>query len=234
MEETNGALASQTQMMTVLMHNILEHNHRQEHALPGVPVQRPAIEVHPPSDGSVVSQRSSNLGHSSHKMPHSEFLPSEATAFDLTLSSCGLNCTCTCHKRTRFRSPRFLNTIIGSLFLGYNASPLFGQKCNKEHCRSPATDIRYTYKFPHWFVDRVVILKMSNNLPKGPELCIRLARMRPHNAQIFIATGMKRGSEEVAVRHVERLLLAGEASVLDVDPDGATALQVKNVSFKML
>ena len=62
-------------------------------------------------------------------------------------------------------------------------------------------------------------------MPKGPELCIRLTRIRPYDANIFVAVVDK--SEEVAVRHVERLLLTGGASVFDVDPSGKTALQVE-------
>lgn len=222
--QTNGALAGQMQMMTGLISNILELNHR-DHTIPGV--RRSAAEVHPSSDSLVIPQSSSHLGHDYYKTPQPGFASSQATTFDLTLSSCGLKCTCTCHKRTRFRSPQFLNSIIGSLFLGYNASPLLGQRCNKEYCRSPSTDVTYTYAFPRWFVDRVVVFKMSSNLPKGPELCIRLARMRPGNADIFVAAA----EDYDDIRHVERLLLTGGASVLDIDPNGSTALEVKNTSF---
>lgn len=222
--QTNEALAGQMQMITCLIRNTLELNHRHEHALPGV--QGSAAEVHPPSDVLGMPQRSSNLDRTSYEKPPSGFVPSQATTFDLTLSSCDLNCTCACHKRTRFRSPKFLNTIVGSLFLGYNASPLFGQRCNKEHCRRPSRGITYTYAFPRWFVDRVIVFRMSTTMPKGPELCIRITRIRPYDTAIFVAASDK--SEEVAVRHVERLLLTGGASVLDVNPDGRTALQVIN------
>ena len=221
--QTNGVLAGQMQMITGLICNTLELNHRHEHALPGV--QRSTAEVHPPSDGLVMPQRSSNLDRTSYEKPPSGFVSSQATTIDLTLSSCNLNCTYACHKRTRFRSPRFLNTIIGSLFLRYNASPLFEQRCNKEHYRRPSRDITYTYAFPRWFLDRVIIFKMSTTMPKGPELCIRVTRIRPRGAEIFIAAADK---SEVAVRNVERLLLTGGASVLDVTPDGRTALQVIN------
>lgn len=227
--QTNGALAGQMQMMTGLISNILELNHR-DHTIPGV--RRSAAEIHPSSDSLVIPQSPSHLGHDHYRTPQPGFASSQATTFDLTLSSCGLKCTCTCHKRTRFRSPQFLNSIIGSLFLGYNASPLLGQRCNKEYCRSPSTDVTYTYAFPRWFVDRVVVFKMSSNLPKGPELCIRLARMRPRNADIF-AAAVEHSDD---VRHVERLLLTGGASVLDIDPTGVTALQyaLSSNNFKVV
>ncbi|CAD6591531.1 MAG: hypothetical protein ASARMPREDX12_005206 [Alectoria sarmentosa] len=74
---------------------------------------------------------------------------------------------------------------------------------------------------------------MSTTMPKGPELCIRVTRIRPRGAEIFIAAADK---SEVAVRNVERLLLTGGASVLDVTPDGRTALQIALVeqNFKVV
>ena len=146
------------------------------------------------------------------------------TTFELTRNSCELDCSCTCHKTSRFRSPTFMTTIVGSLFLGYNAVPWFSRNCDSAFCRSHSSKLAYTYAFPRWFVNRVIILKISNTRLGGPELCLRLARMRPKESGIFSAAGDM--SDEVAVYHVRRLLLAGEASVLDVTPDGETALQV--------
>ena len=51
--------------------------------------------------------------------------------------------------------------------------------------------------------------------------------MRPRNADIFVA--MVDGREEVALQQTKRLLLAGEASVLDVDPRGDSILSVGEV-----
>lgn len=225
--QTNGALATQMQMMTDLRRNTPELYHRQEHAVPKT--SRSAAEVNPLSDGLVIIGKPSNLSLKSYETPRQGFVRSETTTFDLTLSSCDPSCICACHKRTRFRSPQFLNSIIGSLFLGYNASPLLGKRCNKDYCRGSSTDITYTYAIPRWFVDRVVEFKMSDNLPKGPELCIRLARMRPSTAAIFIA--VTNDSDEEAVRQVERLFVTGGASVHDVDLNGSTALLVKKNSF---
>lgn len=33
--------------------------------------------------------------------------------------SCGPSCGCVCHKQSRFRSPRFLDHVLGSLVMGY-------------------------------------------------------------------------------------------------------------------
>ncbi len=150
------------------------------------------------------------------------------TTFELNRNSCELSCSCTCHKTSRFRSPTFMATIVGSLFLGYNAVPWFSRGCDSAFCRSHSSKLTYTYAFPRWFVDRVISLKISNTKLGGPELCLRLARMRPSDSDVFIAA--MDGSDEVATHHIRRLLLAGEASVLDVTPDGETALQVnKNI-----
>ena len=164
---------------------------------------------------SILPNSQPDLGENSHT----------TTTFELTQSSCELSCSCACHKTSRYRSPTFMATIVGSLFLGYNAVPWFSPKCDRTFCRGDSSKLTYTYAFPRWFVDRVLILKISNTAVRGPELCLRLARVRPGNSKIFQAA--IDWSDEVAVHHIRRLLRAGEASVLDVDPDGQTALQVK-------
>ena len=164
---------------------------------------------------SILPNSQPDLGENSHT----------TTTFELTQSSCELSCSCACHKISRYRSPTFMATLLGSLFLGYNAVPWFSPKCDRTFCRGDSSKLTYTYAFPRWFVDRVLILKISNTAVRGPELCLRLARVRPNDFQIFRAVG--EWSDEVAVHHIRRLLRAGEASVLDVNPNGATALYVR-------
>ena len=147
------------------------------------------------------------------------------TIVKFTRSSCSLTCSCACHKVTRFKSPAFMSKIVGSLFLGYSAAPWFSQKCDRTVCRSHSSKFAYTYAFPRWFVDRVVMLTIAHSTLKGPELNVRLVRIRDVHSDIFVAA--QGASDEVAVYHISRLLEAGEASVFDVDPDGESALQVQ-------
>ena len=134
-------------------------------------------------------------------------------------STCSLECNCACHRRNRLKSPDILRPVLGSLFVGYKASPGSSQKCDKGCCRSQATNI--TYAFPQWLVRRAISVSMAYSYPQGPDLCLRMMRVRPGDANIF--TAVYRGT----CYHIQRLLHDNEASVLDVDPMHNTALLVR-------
>ena len=151
-----------------------------------------------------------------------------SNSFKITSKSCNVNCRCCCHKRGSLKSPRFLTTILGSIMVGYNAIPGLAPKCNDPSCKGQSTNITYTYTFPQWFVSRVIYFNFKNQQLRGPELCMRVVRVRPYDAVIFIAVLDNR--EEVALQQTKRLLLAGEASVLDVNPRGYSLLSVTHRS----
>ena len=134
-------------------------------------------------------------------------------------STCSLECNCACHRRNRLKSPDILRTVIGSLYVGYKASPSPSQSCDKGYCRSQATKI--TYAFPQWLVRRAISVSMAYSYPQGPDLCLRMMRVRPGDANIF--TAVYRGT----CYHIQRLLNDNEASVWDVDPMHNTALLVR-------
>ena len=148
----------------------------------------------------------------------------KSNSFKITGKSCNVNCRCSCHKKGRLKSPKFLTTILGSIMVGYNAIPGLAPKCNEPSCKGQSTNITYTYAFPEWFISRAVYFNFKNEQLRGPELCLRVVRVRPSNANIFVALEDKR--EENALQQTKRLLLAGKASVLDVDPHGCSLLSV--------
>ena len=123
--------------------------------------------------------------------------------FDTTFTrSCCSFCTCSCHKQIRLKSPNFLKNILGLVFVGYTSVPLVStpQTCDLASCRrqgESATTI--TYVFPLWFVQRTMIVKFQG---KGPEF-------ENNNLEV-----------------VKKLLVAGEASILDVNEDGQSLLHV--------
>ena len=164
------------------------------------------------------------------RSPQSEaLLRPYAATFDLTRSLCEPDCSCACHKVVRIRSPRYLNAILGSLLIGYRAQPWVTATCDSSDCRSRLTYVTYTYAFPRWLLDRMVTFRMAYDQSRGPELCVRLPRVRSGGDSIFTAARMYMPDEkEAAIQHIKFLLTNGEASVLDVDPDGHTALQVRS------
>ena len=141
------------------------------------------------------------------------------TTFEIPRNFCESHCDCTCHQRLRFRSPRFLDAVFGTLFLGYQASPWFAQGCRNGCCRRSST--RLQYMFPKWFVKRSVALTIACSQPKGPELILRVLRLRPDNAFVFACAQFGYHDE------LQRLLENGEASLLDIDRYNQTALHVR-------
>ena len=176
-----------------------------------------------------ISTPSTDLTLTRPPAPPSHMAPQIAKAnnFRIIGKSCNVNCRCSCHKRGSLKSPKFLTTILGSIMVGYSAIPGVAQRCNDPSCKGQSTKITYTYAFPEWFISRVVYFNFNNEQLRGPELCLRIVRVRPYDADIFIAA--QDGREELALEHTKRLLLAGEASVLDVNPNGESALLVGEI-----
>ena len=141
------------------------------------------------------------------------------TTFEITRNSCGSHCDCTCHRKFRFRSPDFLDSVFGTLFLGYQASPWFSQGCRNGRCRRSSTKLQYM--FPKWFVKRSVALTIACSQPKGPELILRVLRLRPNNALVFFC------AQYGYLDELKRLLENGKASLLDIDGYNRTALHVR-------
>lgn len=147
--------------------------------------------------------------------------PNGNVRFDFTYirNSCSF-CTCSCHKQTQWRSPRILNNILGSVFVGYDSWPSKSkiQRCDLPSCQSKGVStIKIMYIFPLWFIQRTVLVKIRSS---GPELLLRIQRVRPRNAAIFLAL------ENNDTEAVKNLLVAGDASILDVNEDGQSLLHV--------
>ncbi|KAI0438160.1 ankyrin [Xylaria telfairii] len=94
---------------------------------------------------------------------------------------CSSTCNCNCHQMKQSRSPGWLGTFIGNLFLQYNTSPVFQRhKCDKLTCiaKSPSS-VRLYYVFPYWLLARSIELHASWSSLVGPgsSLHIRVPRV---------------------------------------------------------
>ena len=190
-----------------------------------------APEVDPSLDTRTAAPRLSQ--------PHSPGLDAlarpYAATFDLIRNICEQDCSCTCHQGGRIRSPRYLSTILGSLLIGYTAQPWMTCICDGYDCRGRSTSIIYTYAFPRWLLDRMVAFRIAYDQSRGPELCVRLLRVRSGHEYIFWVAAMRTSdTDKTSIHHIKYLLTNGEASVLDVDPYGRTALQVSSKPFSLL
>lgn len=173
------------------------------------------------SYSSLEANRSSDFqGTRSNESPTESQINPYATTIELIRNTCGVNCNCKCHTSLRFRSPGVLDSIFGSLFLGYEASPWSSQRCQNARCRRSSTTVHYT--FPRWFVTRIVAITMSyNQAGTGPELLLRVLQIRPNDARIFAC------AQHGHLEEAKRLLVDGEASIFDVNSYSCTALHVR-------
>ncbi len=140
-------------------------------------------------------------------------VPSSVTQISLRYARhCTMSCDCSCHKQRRLRTPGWANQVIGSLFVGYTGFAPFSPSCDVTNChgRSHSTT-QITYTFPWWFMSRALAMTIAYCQPNGPELCLRVFRVRPQNAGIFSAAYFGH------VERVKKLLSEGSASVLDVE-----------------
>ena len=167
-----------------------------------------------------------------HIEPSDPNLPSNPsqhfmTSLQLTTSQCGSNCCCSCHRRSRFRSPNLLGNVIGSHSVGYHTSPWAAPTCHSPSCRHHSRMFTYSYAFPQWLWNRILLAHLAYSQNRGLDLCLRLLRVRPSNSHII---SLFRGYAQLdgdITAEVKRLFDNGEASVLDVDENGTSVLCVR-------
>ena len=145
----------------------------------------------------------------------------------ISQNSCNSACHCACHRRHSFKSPNFLNSILGSLFLAYEPSPWSAQVCDSLICRKRSQKLTYTYAFPRWFLRRILVMNMACSY-QGPEFVLRMMRVSSHVRNLFQTLPTIRGREDKYIKHVERWMDKGLLSVLDVSTIGLTHLHVRN------
>ena len=137
--------------------------------------------------------------------------------------SCDRWCSCACHVRGTFRYPEWMRSVLGSMFVGYTGMPVFTPPCSETNCKQrSAPSIEVTYRFPSWFLSRVVSLNLRLSPVAGPELCLRMPRMMDWSTPLWQA------SEVGDISAIQVLFGSGGASPFDVNPYGQSALHVSN------
>lgn len=130
-------------------------------------------------------------------------------------SRCRPLCACICHRESIQKSPKWMQNIIGTLFLGYCGIPTIGgyfsQKCTETICRrneSAIVDIQYY--FPFWFLQRAIIFRSRNSPLYGNQISVKTPRVVGTWTNIFIAT------QSANLEMVRSLLSQRIASPFDV------------------
>jgi hypothetical protein len=131
------------------------------------------------------------------------------------------SCSCSCHTRDWLKSPKMLQSVLGSLVMGHNSFPFLTRRCDNLACRDhSAPSLTASYAFPRWFAHRIISIRATSEAKRGPELLLRVWRVRPWNSNIFLA--VQKGRTNL----VKHLFDTGGASVFDVTEEGTSLLNV--------
>ena len=131
---------------------------------------------------------------------------------------CRRFCKCACHHPKNIRSTKFLESLVGSLLIGYTGLPIL-QSANMTSCQNcSVSTANIIYTFPSWLCGVMVYSAVRLWQKSGPELLLRCMRIRSFSSPCFQAI------VRVDKDHVIRLLTEGKASILDVDENGRSIL----------
>ena len=105
--------------------------------------------------------------------------------------------------------------------MNIQAPPRSGCRCGQISCRAERYRLDYSFRLPSWLASRLVAAAVSYSNAEGPELCLRMQRIRSPNDPFWNIS-----QSESLIPHFMSLLRSGKASVLDVDPDGYSLIYV--------
>ena len=184
-------------------------------------------QIHPEgslnhSTTSRIEQRKTahQYGHSLNDPAYSlcpemlDYMQNDKRSYTLKISNhygltCPINCRCACHRQRHVRSPRMLERLFGSLFIGYVGLPVVSSSCDLKDCSLSSPSLWIDYYFPAWFFRQRLhcIIKYMRSL--GPEQSLRVRRTIPHASNIVISA--VRGD----VENMKLLLKSGSGSPFD-------------------
>jgi len=89
-------------------------------------------------------------------------------------------------RRANVRTPRAFNDYLGSLCLGYLNIACRDSTCYRQSCRPKSkSSFCLKYHFPHWFLPYAVSIFFQLSKTSGPEIVLRMPKVRPANADVF-------------------------------------------------
>jgi len=164
---------------------------------------------------------SPSRNHTAHLNEKTTDLQVQATMYRQT--SCNARCLCHCHRTHRARTPKLIQDLVGSLFIGYSNTPINRKPCNEKQCKQQRFSLlKINYYFPSWFMHRMVAFKNRWTPIEGHHISVRTPRVVNFAADVFLAADHG-NLESLKILFSKRL-----ASPFDVSSgDGQSALQVR-------
>jgi hypothetical protein len=144
----------------------------------------------------------------------------------MTSTKCDTLCACQCHMRYRIRTPKWLQSAVGTLFYNRTVTPTVAiNPCNYLRCKRahPSTSTQFVYYFPTWMMRTAIAWSWRKDLNGGSKWVIELPREISSYAKCWAA--VKLGN----VNLVRDLLSQRQMSPYDVDSHGWTVLHVSSI-----
>ena len=103
-----------------------------------------------------------------------------------TSNHCKPACGCACHRVYRVKSPHLFQNAFGSLLIKSSGMYGISQACNKLSCSgNSSTTMRVSYRFPDWFLNRMISSVIVSNRLCGPQLSLVAPRIVPRTSDIM-------------------------------------------------
>lgn len=215
--ESFQAISRQIDMLHAIRHEMAQATQQNVSAIAG-----------PPLSASVVAPASHPEKSTTQSYPQRN-LVSDVVRFKLKLNRrCEPFCLCSCHQRQYLGTPKVLQCIIGTFFMGYVGFPGFRNNCDITSCCARQKVAAYLiYTFPRWLMERAIHSTLTISQAKGLNFIIRCLRTRPTNAISFQAIAMAPPAGKSTFDCIMKMLLERRVSVLDVSTGGSSMLHVR-------
>lgn len=126
--------------------------------------------------------------------------------------TCTIDCGCSCHRPKHLKSPSYLHSVLGSIFVGYVGLPIFSSKCDVFDCNhNTGAALWVDYYFPVWFLNRKIHFSLTNRHNSGPEQTLRVTRIVHATSEIM------KFAMQNDIQRMKDLLFHGRGSPYDTD-----------------
>ena len=132
----------------------------------------------------------------------------------LRQTKCEQWCDCRCHTYKRASATQGLQSILGTLFLGYTGLPIVTPECSNSRCRRCSESyVQFNYFFPSWFLTWAVSAAIRTSGSKIPEIKLRVLNLRGTYEKVF------QSAISGDADSIQFLFKTGRASVRDISDD---------------
>jgi hypothetical protein len=129
----------------------------------------------------------------------------DINAVQRAISPCKERCSCICHSPRRITFPKFIVPLLG--FLSITVSGLLPDyhQCSETSClRRSILRTHISYRFPWWFLARILRLSFGMYPGEGPVASLRVNRVVTDDAEImdFVKAGNLEGVKSLFRRRL--------------------------------